>query len=47
MWLSARYLLYIGFNQHYRQYRLGRDFITASKVEKDLGNLVNNKFKVS
>ena len=36
-------ILHIGSNQHYRQYRLGGDFITVSDVEKDLGILIDNK----
>ena len=35
--------MHIGSNQHYRQYRLGGDFITVSDVEKDLGILIDNK----
>ena len=36
-------VLHIGSNQHYRQYRLGGDFITVSDAEKDLGILIDNK----
>ena len=37
-------VLHIGSNQHYRQYRLGGDFITVSDAEKDLSILIDNKF---
>jgi len=33
------------FNQHYREYRLGRDIIASSNVERDLDILIDNKLK--
>ena len=38
-------VLHIGSNQHFREYRLGRDIIAPSNVERDLGILVDNKLK--
>ena len=38
-------VLHIGLNQYHRQYRLGRDVITVSDVERDLGILVDHKLK--
>jgi len=34
-------VLHIGFNQDYKEYRLGRDIIASSNVERDLGILVD------
>ena len=36
-------VLNIGCNQHCRQYRLERDTITTSDVERDLGIIIDNK----
>ena len=38
-------MLYIGFKQLYKEYKLGDDCIVSSNVEKDLGILVDNKLK--
>ena len=38
-------VLHIGYNQRYREYRLGSDCITSSSVEKNLGILVDSKLK--
>jgi len=38
-------VLHIGSNQHYREYRLGRDIIASSNVERNLGIFVDNKLK--
>ena len=36
-------VLHIGFNQQYRRYKLGEDFINTSDVERDLGILIDSK----
>ena len=36
-------MLRIGLNQRYREYKLGREIIASSNVERDLGILVDNK----
>jgi len=38
-------VLHIGSNQQYKEYRLGRDIIASSNVERDLGILIDSKLK--